>query len=72
MKKAKNIKKLRKSSKVTLVHRVALYGLTIIILTIYLLILSFFNIGFNIWAFLGAIIIAVIVFPILRGVLYPE
>jgi len=72
VKKSRKIKKLRKSSKVTLMHRIALYGLTIIILTIYLLILNFFNIASSIWTFLGAIIIAVVVFPVLRGFIYPE
>lgn len=76
MKKAqetKNVKgKSENKSKVTLKHQILAYGLTIIILTVYLYILYLLHIPSSIWTILGAIVIAVIVLPISQNLIYPK
>ncbi len=72
MKKAQETKNLKKRNKVTLKHQIAAYGMTIIVLTVYLYILYLLRISSSIWTFLGAIVIAVIVLPISQGFIYPK
>lgn len=75
MKKAqetKNVKRSVKKSKVTLKHQIMAYGLTIIVLTVYFYILYVLRIDSSLWTFLGAIVIAVIVLPVLQNVIYPK
>lgn len=72
MKKAQETKNVKSKSKVTLKHQMVAYGLTIIVLTIYLYILYLLNIPSSIWTILGAIVIAVITLPIFQNLFYPK
>ncbi|MDO8870817.1 MAG: hypothetical protein Q7V10_08740 [Methanobacteriaceae archaeon] len=72
MKKGQETRNLKKRSKVTLKYQIIAYGVIIIALTAYFYILYLLNISSSIWTFLGAIVIAVIVLPLVQGLIYPK
>ncbi len=72
MKKAQETKNVKRKSKVTLKHQIITYGLTIIVLTIYLYILYLLHIPSSIWTILGAVVIAVVTLPIFQNLFYPK